>query len=68
MLGIVILNVVLAAFVIIGTLGLLGWSIVSNHAMARGPSHRSHRRARTPRPYARRRGPALPARTSQLSA
>jgi len=64
MLGIVILNVVFCAFVIVGILGLLAWGIVSDRTM---PVH-TQRHARVQQPRAARRQVGLPARASQLTA
>jgi hypothetical protein len=53
MIGIVILNFVLAAFVIVGVLGLLAWGIVTDRAWTASVRRRSRRVARARVAYAR---------------
>lgn len=52
MAAVIILNIVFAAFVVIGVVSLLSWGIVRNRTMAASLSDRAHayaRRQRTPR-------------------
>jgi hypothetical protein len=52
MAGIIILNIVFAAFVVIGVFSLLSWGVVRNKTMAASLSDRAHvyaHRQRTPR-------------------
>ena len=44
MAGIIILNVALVAFVVIGEVVLMGWGIVKNESMARSLAERRERR------------------------
>jgi hypothetical protein len=42
-----VLNLVLATFVVVGIVGMLAWSIASQDDSARGLTHRARRRRRT---------------------
>jgi len=46
MVGIVILNIVLSAFVVVGMLVLLGWGIVTNRSWTAAIHRNAHRRRR----------------------
>jgi hypothetical protein len=68
MLGIVILNVIFSAFVIIGILGLLAWGILTDKAAARSFSVRRQGSARATRNRTSAGALARPSRASQLTA
>jgi Tfp pilus assembly protein PilX len=46
MIGIVILNIVLSSFVVVGMLALLGWAIVTNRSWMAAIRRDAHRRRR----------------------
>jgi hypothetical protein len=49
MIGIVILNMVFCAGVVIGIVALLGWAILTDRPAAAALTHRAHHRARVAR-------------------